>query len=57
MTVDLNRDRPDPDLKQLLEAAEANAKTDFEIEFLEQGLPIAKCSLRKMARSGTPGAT
>jgi hypothetical protein len=33
MTVDLNRDRPDPDLKQLLEAAEANAETDFEIEF------------------------
>ena len=31
MTIDLNRDGPD--LRALLKAAEANAETDFEIEF------------------------
>jgi hypothetical protein len=33
MTIDLNREVPDPDLHALLKAAEANAQTDFEIEF------------------------
>jgi hypothetical protein len=33
MTIDLNREGPDPDLRALLKSAEANAKTDFEIEF------------------------
>jgi len=31
MTIDLNRETPD--LQVLLKAAEANAETDFEIEF------------------------
>ena len=31
MTIDLNREGPD--LRALLKAAEANAETDFEIEF------------------------
>lgn len=31
MTIDLNREGPD--LQALLQAAEANAETDFEIEF------------------------
>jgi hypothetical protein len=31
MTIDLNHDGPD--LQALLKAAEANAETDFEIEF------------------------
>ena len=31
MTIDLNRDGPD--LQALLQAAEVNAETDFEIEF------------------------
>jgi hypothetical protein len=33
MTIDLNRGNPDPDLQALLDAAEANAETVFEIEF------------------------
>jgi hypothetical protein len=33
MTIDLNREGPD--LRALLQAAEANAETDFEIEFCE----------------------
>ena len=35
MTIDLNGERPDPDLQALLDAAVANAETDFEIEFCE----------------------
>jgi hypothetical protein len=31
MTIDLNREGPD--LQALLKAAEANAQTDFEVEF------------------------
>ena len=33
MTIDLNGDTPQPHLRALLDAAEANAETDFEIEF------------------------
>lgn len=33
MPIDLNREGPDRDLAALLEAAEANAATEFEIEF------------------------
>jgi len=33
MTIDLNSEGPDPDLRALLKAAEVNAETDFEIEF------------------------
>lgn len=35
MTIDLNREGTDLDLQALLKAAEANAQTDFEIEFCE----------------------
>lgn len=35
MTIDLNREGADLDLQALLKAAEANAQTDFEIEFCE----------------------
>ena len=33
MPIDFNREGPDRDLAALLDAAEANAKTEFEIEF------------------------
>ncbi len=33
MSIDLNHEGPDLDLQALLEVAEANAQTDFEIEF------------------------
>lgn len=35
MAIDLNCDGADPDLQALLKAAEANAQTDFKIEFCE----------------------
>lgn len=33
MSIDLNHGDANPDLQALLNAAEANAQTDFEIEF------------------------
>ena len=35
MTIDLNGERPDPGLQALLDAAVANAETDFEVQFCE----------------------
>jgi len=33
MPIDFNREGPDRDLADLLDSAEANAETEFEIEF------------------------